>query len=102
MCLTSNAPAGGVEFVLNPGTGETDFWASVERWVRQELSEAQRTSAPLAWTLAILSSPIAADVSGFLTAKSPPKPQQESLSGNSMQLDAADFAKKLQRPVSLA
>ena len=50
---------------------------------RHELSEAEQTSARVESTLCILSASMAAEVSGFLTAKVPPKPQQASAWGSS-------------------
>ena len=46
--------------------------------MRHELSAAVSTSAPEATTSATLSVPIATEVSGFLTEKVPPNPQQAS------------------------
>src|SRR5690625_6863870 len=48
---------------------------------RSEASPATTKSAPLETTLAALSVTIASEVASFLTAKVPPKPQQESDSG---------------------
>src|SRR5690625_5555705 len=50
-------------------------------FIRQEASPATTKSAPLETTLAALSVTIASEVASFLTAKVPPKPQQESDSG---------------------
>ena len=66
---------------------------------RQELSEAEQTSARVESTLCILSASMAAEVSGFLTANVPPKPQQASACGQLDQVDAADLAQQPQRPV---
>ena len=43
--------------------------------IRQELSPAVQISAPVSRTLRILSASIAVDVSEFLIANVPPKPQ---------------------------
>ena len=51
--------------------------------MRHELSPATQTSAPVSSTHRILSSSIAAEVSAFLTANVPPKPQHSSASGSS-------------------
>ena len=51
--------------------------------IRHELSPATITSAPVSRTCAALSAPIATDVSGFFTAKVPPKPQHSSAAGRS-------------------
>ena len=51
--------------------------------MRQELSAAQTTSAPVSSTARTLSASIAEDTSGFLTANVPPKPQHSSLWGSS-------------------
>src|SRR5437868_3409528 len=51
--------------------------------MRQELSAAQRASAPVSRTARILSVRIAAEVSAFFIAKVPPKPQQASACGSS-------------------
>ena len=51
--------------------------------MRHERSPATSTSAPLASTADALSSPIAAEVSEFLTANVPPKPQHSSARGRS-------------------
>ena len=51
--------------------------------IRHELSPAVQISAPLPSTLRILSPSIAVDVSEFLIAKVPPKPQHCSASGSS-------------------
>ena len=53
------------------------------RWARQELSAAHSTSAPVSCTEASLSASIAIDVSAFLMANVPPKPQHDSASGSS-------------------
>src|SRR5690625_5778124 len=47
-------------------------------FIRQEASPATTKSAPLETTLAALSVTIASEVASFLTAKVPPKPQQEA------------------------
>ena len=46
--------------------------------MRQELSPATSTSAPVSRTCRALSAPIATEVSAFFTAKVPPKPQHSS------------------------
>ncbi len=51
--------------------------------IRQELSPATSTSAPVSRTCRALSAPIATDVSAFFTAKVPPKPQHSSAAGRS-------------------
>ncbi len=51
--------------------------------IRQEESPAVQTSAPVPVTWASLSFSIAEEVSAFLIAKVPPKPQQASASGSS-------------------
>jgi hypothetical protein len=51
--------------------------------IRQELSPAVSTSAPVPVTDRILSPSIAVEVSAFFTANVPPKPQQDSASGSS-------------------
>ena len=51
--------------------------------MRQELSTAEQTSAPLSRMRCTLSESMAAETSGFLMAKVPPKPQHCSLSGRS-------------------
>src|SRR5690606_24905663 len=50
--------------------------------MRQELSAAHSTSAPVPSTLRALSAPIAADTAAFLTANVPPKPQHSSAAGS--------------------
>ena len=51
--------------------------------IRQELSPAVQTSAPVSSTCRILSASIAVEVSAFLIAKVPPNPQHSSASGSS-------------------
>ena len=51
--------------------------------IRQELSAAHSTSAPLRRTAATLSAHMAADTSAFFTANVPPNPQHASASGRS-------------------
>ena len=51
--------------------------------IRQELSAAHSTSAPVWRTAATLSAQIAADTSAFFTENVPPNPQQDSASGRS-------------------
>ena len=51
--------------------------------IRQELSPATSTSAPVSRTCRALSAPIATEVSEFLTAKVPPKPQHSVADGRS-------------------
>ena len=51
--------------------------------IRQELSPATSTSAPVSRTCRALSEPIATDVSEFFTANVPPKPQHSSAPGSS-------------------
>src|SRR6056297_2109284 len=51
--------------------------------IRQELSAAEHTSAPVSLIWRILSVSIAMDVSAFLMANVPPKPQHSSAIGNS-------------------
>lgn len=46
--------------------------------ITQLLSAAQSTSDPVATMSAIFSASMAVDVAGFLTAKVPPNPQQDS------------------------
>src|SRR5262249_48432094 len=46
--------------------------------IRQLESQATTVSAPLRSMLAIFSSPIAPEISGYLTEKVPPNPQQDS------------------------
>jgi hypothetical protein len=64
-----------------------------------ELSEAEQTSARVRALCSILSASMAAEVSGFLTAKVPPKPQQALGLGQLDQVDPADLAQQPQRPV---
>ena len=51
--------------------------------IRQELSPATSTSAPVSRTWRALSEPIATETSAFFTAKVPPKPQHSSAVGRS-------------------
>ena len=51
--------------------------------IRQELSPATSTSAPVSRTWRALSAPIATEVSAFLRAKVPPKPQHSVAIGRS-------------------
>lgn len=51
--------------------------------IRQELSAAHSTSAPVDSALRTLSVPIAEDTSAFFTAKVPPKPQHSAAPGSS-------------------
>ena len=51
--------------------------------IRQELSTAHSTSAPVEAALRALSEPMAADTSGFFTANVPPKPQHSVAPGRS-------------------
>jgi hypothetical protein len=51
--------------------------------IRQELSPALHSSAWVDSTLRILSASMAAETSGFFTAKVPPNPQHDSASGSS-------------------
>ena len=52
-------------------------------FIRQLLSPATSTSAPVSRTWRALSETIATDVSAFLTANVPPKPQHSSARGSS-------------------
>ena len=67
---------------------------------RHELSEAEQTSARVERTWCILSASMAAEVSGFLIAKVPPKPQQVSASGSSTRSMPPHLAQQPQRPVA--
>ena len=51
--------------------------------IRQELSPAVQTSAPVLLTCRILSASMALEVSAFFSAKVPPKPQHSSAPGSS-------------------
>src|SRR6202020_2166369 len=51
--------------------------------IRQELSAAVQTSAPVPTIAATLSATIANEVSAFLTANVPPKPQHSVAAGSS-------------------
>ena len=52
-------------------------------FIRHELSPATSTSAPVSRTCRALSAAMATEVSAFLTAKVPPKPQHSSARGSS-------------------
>ncbi len=51
--------------------------------IRHDLSAAQQNSAPVSSTPRILSPSIAIEVSAFLMAKVPPKPQHSAALGSS-------------------
>ena len=68
--------------------------------IRHELSAAVQTSARVSSTRRSLSESIAIDVSAFLTANVPPKPQHSSASGELDEVDPAHRAQQPQRPVA--
>ena len=91
-------PAGCVGFGTSPSVSSVAARTSARcitrtpaRWresipptcIRQELSPATSTSAPVSRTWRALSAPIATDVSAFLRAKVPPKPQHSVAFGRS-------------------
>ncbi len=60
--------------------------------MRQELSPATSTSAPVSRTCRALSAPIATEVSAFFTAKVPPKPQHSCAAGSSVSRSPRTFS----------
>ena len=68
--------------------------------IRQELSPATSTSAPVSRTWRALSAPIATDVSAFFTANVPPKPQHSSAAGRSTSVSPRDLLEQPPRPVA--
>ena len=68
--------------------------------IRHELSPAVHTSAPVVADAASLSASIAAEVSAFLTANVPPKPQHSSASGSSTSSMPAHRPQQPQRRVA--
>ena len=68
--------------------------------IRQDASPATSTWAPVSRTWRALSAPIAIEVSEFLTAKVPPKPQHSVALGQLAQVDVAHRPQQLQRPVA--
>ncbi|GES17080.1 hypothetical protein Amac_106780 [Acrocarpospora macrocephala] len=65
-------------------TRTPDFcrWSVPPICIKQELSAAQSTSAPVFMTFPTLSAHMAAEISRFLIANVPPNPQHSSAPGN--------------------
>ena len=69
-------------------------------FIRQLLSPATSTSAPVSRTWRALSATIATDVSAFLTAKVPPKPQHSSARGSSTSSSPRTASQQPRGPVA--
>ena len=68
--------------------------------IRQELSAAVQTSAPVSITARTLSAAIAVETSAFLTANVPPKPQHSSLCGRSASCEPAHGPQQPRRAIT--